>query len=800
MIGSSFAASVTYNSNTNSIMITGSTFGQYFSSTSTTTTSSSDNTKPRRTSNCFLASIVLPTSSDSDSTTTTTTKQLHWSTQQIFGENEDIVNEACSITLFSQSNKNKLYTLGFSEVGGIYDSLFDGSTVNDVKHYGMLLDINVDTTGSTTSTSTPYQLIGGRVLQDTLITYPIVATTSTTDDYIYVVSQVTDSASRQETSSTSSDSTNEFVNTTTTLYDISSEVDPMRYFKYGENYKMALRRFRNFQVSANPTDNNNELPVTFAPNWYRIYPTITNDAVHVTGMIIINDIIFVIGSTYGDGAAYGGINTGTASDNNTTESAFRGFITKFHTSNGTLVNDDTVTSIKGTRRIEAIDGGRVWTAGLCYNADKESNMIYIVGATEGPLTKNDIDVSDTVWGVDGYVMKINTDTLEQVWVQQLTGINPETMIRGVSCAVSKNENSIWIGGVVQDDGVILHSDTTSSYGGDDIFITKLDTETGNHILTRQIGSTEDDGLAMRGGIILDSNDNCIIVGNTYGSMYRVRSKEEVDSIANDNADDDIWISDVFVTTVNGKDGTIAYPISHPEYVPQPSSGSNGESTPNENDSSIEKTSSKKRPVLIMVILFLIIGIPSLIYCIRYKAKSNRDVNTDRSKVIAFLNDFDVDDIDLKHSATGGWHCFYSNELARGHNNNRRNSNTTNRDRILSSSASSTSSSQSSSYNGINIERSIRSNMTNDPLLTTPLTNSNLIKESLFMCDDDDDNNSNINYDDDDDRSSNNNFGSHRFHDTGSTSRHQPGYSGLLSECNSNYDDQDNTNVWGKEIL
>jgi hypothetical protein len=45
----------------------------------------------------------------------------------------------------------------------------------------------------------------------------------------------------------------------------------------------------------------------------------------------------------------------------------------------------------------------------------------------------------------------------------------------------------------------------------------------------------------------------------------------------------------------------------------------------------------------------------------------REVNTDRSEVLGYLGEFDVEDIDLKHSATGGWHCNYANSLAEGVN-------------------------------------------------------------------------------------------------------------------------------------
>jgi hypothetical protein len=34
-------------------------------------------------------------------------------------------------------------------------------------------------------------------------------------------------------------------------------------------------------------------------------------------------------------------------------------------------------------------------------------------------------------------------------------------------------------------------------------------------------------------------------------------------------------------------------------------------------------------------------------------------------VLRYLSSFDVEDVDLKHSATGGWHCSYAGPLANG---------------------------------------------------------------------------------------------------------------------------------------
>ncbi len=691
-------------------------------------------------------------------------------------------------------NKDKVFVLGFSEVGGKFDPLYDPGAWEEVKHYGVLLDVDILSTSS--SVSKPFRIVGGRAIQQYAISYPIMA--SIQNEYVYIVSQETESTSRQD-----GNTNNQFVDdNTTATFDINNEVDPMRYFKYGDKYGMSIQKYHSSSVNhgSNPSADTDEYIKTFTTVWDEIFfpqsitPVITEtgtrntdttESAHVSGIAIMNDeIMITVGSTSGDGEMFGRKNK-----NDTTlfdDTTLHGFVTKFYLANGTIVpesiGDDGTVQRRGTRRIQSsVDGGRVWIAGMCHHMTKDADAFYIVGATEGLLSTDDPDKfasgssSDDDSGVDAYVMKIDVDTLEEIWIYQIKGVDPASMVRGISCAVAANEDAIWVGGVVQVDGVVVHADPISSFGGDDVFIVKLNSNSGEHILTHQIGSTEDDGLAMRGGLVLDNEDNCIVVGNTYGSMYRVRTGDEVSA---DNVDDRVWTSDIFVTTIRGRDGAISYPIAHPDFVPQPGSGSSGY---------IDKSSNggSNSTIVILVLLFLICGSVAVALYMRKRSKFNRDANTDRSKVILFLNEFDVDDIDLKHSATGGWHCSYSNDLAHGHNQR-----TSEKHRAPS-------------YGGLSPlvgDRPKRSAIGSDPLLTAPLTNSSLIKESLFMNDDDelDDN--------DDNRSSYG--GGNRFSE--STTKHQrPGFDGLLDEYNAGAgggwndrqsDGRSSNDVWGKEIL
>jgi hypothetical protein len=183
LAGSSFAASVTYDAVAHSVIITGSSFGRYFMAGGDTTS-----TIARKTSNCFVATVLLPSDSSS------TRSSIRWSTKQVLGDSEDAVNEACSMAVYYQQRR-KLIVLGFSETGGFVDDLYDAGAINPVAHYGVLFDMNVQS-----DKNPPFVLIGGHVLQQASVTYPIMATSSMNDEWIYVVSEETDNMSRQDLS------------------------------------------------------------------------------------------------------------------------------------------------------------------------------------------------------------------------------------------------------------------------------------------------------------------------------------------------------------------------------------------------------------------------------------------------------------------------------------------------------------------------------------------------------------------------------------------------------------------------
>lgn len=713
--GSTFASQTIYDAKQNAVVITGSTFGQFFAE--------QPDEFPRTSSSCFLATVQLP------SITSNKNINMTWINKQTFGDTE--IMEACSNLAYMQRGE-KLIISGYSEIGGFVDSKYNPSALEESVQYGFLLDVNVNNNNNQAA----FQLNGARVLQASKVMYSVAM--FVTNEAIYVASQETNNVIVNEENMNGDE------------FQIDDEVDPMRFFKYGENYRMSVARYR--LIETQPTSPGSPLQDSFIQGWVEKLATTDSKSIHVAGVAELGDVVVVVGTTDGQGTSFGSdpiIQVGTLD----------GFITKLNVGTGNLMEEQQGKST--ARRIQSINARDDWVAGMCHDPN-DLSYFYILGATTGQLDEQ-APGSTLNFSVQAFIMKVETATLETIWTQQFSADrqpSDETEVRGISCVVSSDSQSVWFGGVVQSGAVLPNSGTTESFGNDDIFVAKLYAEDGQPHFIRQIGSSEDDGLAMRGSLTLDSQGNCVVVGNTYGSMYRTR----------DLSQETHWISDVFVTTITNDVGAIAFPVEHSEFKPE--SLTNAGTQTNEDDPEDDvavkapeqpasQSGSAKKGMVIAVIVSLIAGALFGMACFAKKlAALNRDVDTDRSKVIEYLSDFDVDDIDMKRSATGGWHICYSNDLAIGLNRR------------------SGQESRSSASRG------------SDPLLTMPLTNSSVLEDSLFM--------------DDEDASENGSVGlgdGNRF-SYSNYSRRQ-GYDGLVDSYKSTWEERradDERCAWGKEIL
>merc|ERR1719502_499138 len=90
----------------------------------------------------------------------------------------------------------------------------------------------------------------------------------------------------------------------------------------------------------------------------------------------------------------------------------------------------------------------------------------------------------------------------------------------------------------------------------------------------------------------------------------------------------------------------------------------GSSTPSEwypNGGDLEPKSSS-----FAVFFFIILALIGLFYFIE-RNRRRRQAESQKSQVFAYLQKFEVEDIDLRKSPPGGWHGSYLNKLAHGVN-------------------------------------------------------------------------------------------------------------------------------------
>lgn len=268
--GSTFPAYIAYDQNTHSVIITGSTYGRFFSGVDVSVE------VPRHSSDCFIARVTLPTVAH---------PKLEWTVRQTMGDSPDTVQESCTSMIFHERN-SKLIVAGHSERGGFIDDLYNDSLIQQAAKYGILLDYDVNNGSETKGDA--YTLRGGRVLQASKVTYPLALTSSTADQWIYVASQETDSLEE------AGDGVDHVGNT----FSVSDEVDPMRFLKYIGNYRLAIARYQvqNTSAAAATAAAATLVQSTFVPGWTQIYAA--KDApVHIGGITEIGDSLIVVIAT-----------------------------------------------------------------------------------------------------------------------------------------------------------------------------------------------------------------------------------------------------------------------------------------------------------------------------------------------------------------------------------------------------------------------------------------------------------------------------------------------------------------------
>jgi len=230
------------------------------------------------------------------------------------------------------------------------------------------------------------------------------------------------------------------------------------------------------------------------------------------------DRLVLVGTTSGYGDAFGGANYNEDDE----DESFRyktGFITTFDV-NGAL---------KQSTRIE-LEEEDVLIKGVCFEEGNDNvEFVYLVGETRGLLADN-IQSQDLSRDASGrhskhaFLMKMNIQTHDRVWTRQVGGTLGKDVI-AYGCAVSRNDDVVYMAGTIADgDRIRLQTAPTISAGGDDIFVANYDSLNGDVNFVKQIGTSQNDWLARGNGIVTDESGNAIILGNTRGSMMRLRGE------------------------------------------------------------------------------------------------------------------------------------------------------------------------------------------------------------------------------------------------------------------------------------
>jgi len=458
-------------------------------------------------------------------------------------------------------------------------------------------------------------------------------------------------------------------------------------------------------------------------------PDGTRPPVFVAGMALQRDLnglqhLLVSGSTRGSGEAFGR----AAPDSVDSD----GFIMQLALKDGSFIKHDRHKGTVYNYQDDLREGtpSDDFIKGMCNNRgrghteDRKSNDFYIVGGTKGDMTTNDQGVQNTEQnsgfqfgaGVENkykskwnreesmmpFLRKVSITDLKPVWTTQWAAMPPRksgskvpTNAYAMDCYLDL-KGAIYVVGSVLDDAVMTQGDVEMiNQGGNDVWVAKIDESTGNVFWLTQLGSMDTEKLARNGSIIVNNEGNVVIFGDTNGSMYRPRVGEE---------DPDNY--DSFLMTIDGETGAVldqfymggtssaSVAASIDGVSPVVTGSTNGDPTtplPGDNVSTPAPTSKaitheKKKDKakkeqktmeydkkgnsagLVVLILFLVCSGLAALYFVCNRQMNKRKAETQKSSIFACLQQFDVEDIDLRRSPPGGWHGTYMNKLAYGQNN------------------------------------------------------------------------------------------------------------------------------------
>jgi hypothetical protein len=610
--GRSVAGGIILDPILNVLYVTGATDGSFFGPTI-----------DESSTNCFLATVNF--------------QQEGWAAMTQLGNTD--VAESCNALL---RLGDSLYLAGAALEGGMLSELRARGSLKATV-YGMILDV--------TTNSGEFVLQGGNLQHEYHVQYPIAMDQDS--KYLYVASIISEDVTE-----------NKFYEPFT----------PQEY-GYGSAFSVKVQRFQVAPKSAGDAS----LQQTLVQLWQREIGT--SSSVYAAGLLYMSTSSLILtGATKGWDS---GLPDATPGDD------YDGIITELNPSTGLLTSR--------SFRVESQPERDERIYGSCKPVGDE-NDFYVVGMTTGNLESTDARTDQTA---QAFIMKVEVDPTRGYsvkWIRQVgaEGGTGSNNVEGIACAVTPDARNVYMVGRVHANAVMSNTDQKSA-GGTDMFIMQLDAIEGSTNYIRQIGSAGDDYVT---DVTCDKEGNAIPLLTTLGSMYR------------DN--DESKEQDIVVMSVSRADGTFDLPIgmtdsgsgsgvtptepvvNPPPPVAQPTGGTPPAPTPaatsppvvdeSSNDGSSTQVGTatsnggggddkKGAKIAIAVIVLSVVALAG--FLVYRRASNGKDLYySDEDHVVEYLKGFDDVEVDLKHSATGGWHGTYLNPRYQSSDNYSYNSETT----------------------------------------------------------------------------------------------------------------------------
>lgn len=439
---------------------------------------------------------------------------LHPKGQYSFG---GMSKELCH-NLLNDKYNSSIYVVGRSKKGGLLrdyerSSPFDFSLTSS-EYYGMLLDMKSTNIPGDEHGKISAQLQGGAILKGSNV--------------VYTVGLASDNRTVYTVSLHSSDTTVSKAATSNSTPSINVK-NPSNVFPMGSAFEMVVEAFDKVEYIPEPTsyDNNTLIGKAFPTRaWDHKYTAQGKNATisNVAGVLVGRDALIVAGSDVGIGSGIGTADSATKADSD-------GFVTKLVLQTGELYGDSAAMAGSPTAyRLQTDGDHQDYIYGMCPGETDE--FVYLTGSTTGRIKTGGFNVADG--STRAFLIKLNITSMQEEWGMDMGAAPPKNVssapAEGRACAVSHTGDMVYFAGNVFDGGTIRESNDMKSLGGSDIFVAKVDTQTGDVEFVRQIGSSSDELLAPHGGLVVTNANDIVVFGQTSGSLYRIRYANESEQV------------------------------------------------------------------------------------------------------------------------------------------------------------------------------------------------------------------------------------------------------------------------------